>query len=129
MTNLELFKLLDKETQLNLVQTLAAFEKCHVTYYSGKYHVETAVYLLGKYPVDYKAFDNEFYSKEFYQNTMWYHNAWYNFINEKERNGEENEIITVNGKHDGKFQYEFETNFAAPRYEKALQDYLNQVRA
>lgn len=124
MTNKELFNLLTKEQQRQVVSTLAVYEKCHITFYNGEYHVETAYYLLGKYPEDFKTFDNEFQSKEFYKDTMWYHNAWYRFLQEKERQGEENDIITVNGKHEGKFQHEFETGYADKIREEALQQYL-----
>ena len=124
MTNLELFKKLNKEQQMEIIHILANFSKVHVEYYNGQYHISTSYCLMAKYPSDYKML-NEFTSKEFKLDSMDYGNRWYRFWNEKERNGENNECYKINGKIHGKWQDEFEA-MLEPEYQKALNNYLEK---
>ena len=126
MTNKELFNLLTKEQQMDIVQTLAAFNKVHVEYYNGKYHITTSYCLMSNYPKDFKIL-NEFTSKEFYPNGIDYSGRWYRFWNEKERNGEENETYMINGDIHGKWQDEFE-DMLEPEYQQARNYFLREVR-
>lgn len=118
MTNQELFNLLSKEQQFELIHTLACYNNAHVEFYEGEYHISTSYCLRATYPSDHKVL-NKFSSKEFYPNGIDYHNAWYRFWNEKEAKGEKNEIIDLpNGDFTGKWQQEFE-QMLEPKYQEA----------
>ena len=64
MTNKEFFKTLDKNIQMDIIQTLRSYNKVHIEFYYGEYHVTTNYTLMAKYPSDYKML-NEFKAKEF----------------------------------------------------------------
>lgn len=103
MTNKEFFKTLDKNIQMDIIQTLRSYNKVHIEFYYGEHHATTNYTLMAKYPSDYKVL-NEFEAKEFDFEGHNYELEWYDYWNEKERKGEKNEII--NGR--GKWQLEFE---------------------
>lgn len=122
MTNKELFEKLSKEQQLELVKTLASFDKAHVEFYNGEYHIHTSFCIRVKYEDDFKVL-NTFTTKEFYPHGINKELDWYYFWNEKERNGEENECYEVNGEIHGKWQDEFEESYL-PIHEEAIKNYL-----
>jgi hypothetical protein len=125
MTNKELFKKLTAKQQMEMVKHLACYNKAHIEFYNGEYHITSAYCLLAKYPEDYKVL-NEFESKEFYPNGVNYELEWFYFWNDKEKKGEKNEIIDLpDGSFTGKWQQEFEDLFE-PRYQKALRYFLGE---
>lgn len=114
MTNKEFFKTLNKEQQLEIVSTLSCYDKVHVEFYNGEYHITTSWSLLAKYPKDFKVL-NEFKNSEFNYDGHDYNNEWYEFWNAKERKGLKNT--------EGKWQDEFEELWQ-PIYNKAREEYL-----
>lgn len=118
MTNKEFFKTLDKNIQMDIIQTLRSYNKVHIEFYYGEHHATTNYTLMAKYPSDYKVL-NEFEAKEFDFEGHNYELEWCDYWNEKERKGEKNEII--NGR--GKWQLEFE-NLWKPIIERAYNKYI-----
>ena len=50
------------------LETLKAFDECHITFENGRYHSSTGVCLLAKYPEDFKVigtvYADDIYTKE-----------------------------------------------------------------
>ena len=76
MTNKELFKTLSKENQMEIVKTLASYDKVHVEFYNGHYHITPNWSILEKYPSDYEIL-NEFKKSEFDFDGHNYDLEWY----------------------------------------------------
>lgn len=116
MAKKDLFKNLTQEQQMQIVKTLAAYDKVHVEFYNGEYHVTTIYVLAAHYPADLKVLD-EFHAREFYPNGSTYFDDWYDFLSKKKASGQKNE--------NGIFQKEFEEAWAS-KYQKAL-DYFMEA--
>lgn len=110
MAKKDLFKNLTQEQQMQIVKTLAAYDRVHVEFSNGEYHVTTMYTLLAVYPKDHQVLD-EFYAREFYPKGSTYLDDWYDFVSQKKASGQKNQ--------NGSFQKEFEEAWA-PKYQKAL---------
>ena len=117
MTNKELFKTLSKENQMSIVKTLACYDKVHVEFYNGEYHITPHWTLLAKYPKDHKIL-NEFKKSEFDFQGRDYFYEWYIFCEQKENKGEKNK--------NGAWQAEFEKHWLSI-YEKAIEKYKETI--
>lgn len=114
MTNKEFFKTLNKEKQMEIVKTLTCYDRVHVEFYNGDYHITPNWTIRVSYPKDHKIL-NEFEAKEFDFEEHNYELEWYDFWNEKKRKGETNK--------NGSWQIEFE-NLWKPIIEKAHKKYI-----
>ena len=119
MTKKQLFNLLNKEQQMDVVKTLACYDEVHIEFYNGEFHVEINWTLRSGYPRDFK-FLGEFKREDFYKEINCnYELDWYNFWNNKERKGEVN--------NHGTWQKDFEKLYE-PIYQQAY-NYFIKVNA
>lgn len=121
MTNKDLFEKLPYETRMQVVKTLAAYNKVHVDWDQNGYTVNTS-HVLTRQPRGEIRFA-EFEAKEFYPKGSRYHLDWYLFCRSKEKAGEKNETYKINGEWHGKWQDEFE-EIQKPKYEAAYNYFL-----